>query len=186
MKLTATQPLQLFKLANIAAIFVGINAFSSALSQPAPTTPTIAPETPATSTTQSDKITKVNFTFTNLYDYDTCLDGILLLYEGRLQPQMAHNPCLAKIIAIYGNTLSQQQGREIIELANFRATRLLAGKLYPPLGIRRRVAIAFGYIYEMDANDPQMQALAARAGVASTTTNQPQINPVSSQIIPVQ
>jgi hypothetical protein len=183
MKRSPTQPLQLFKLANITAIFVAINAFSSALSQPESK---IIPLTPETSVAQSDNITKVNFTFTNLYDYSTCLDGLLLLYEGRLQLQKANNPCLDRIMDIYGNNLSQQQGREIIELANFRATRLLAGKLYPPLGIRRRVAIAFGYIYEIDANDPQMQALAARASVANNATNQPQMIPNSSGIVPVQ
>jgi hypothetical protein len=183
MKRSPTQPLQRFKLSNIAAIFVAINAFSSALSQPAPT---IIPLTPKTSIAQSDNITKVNFTFTNLYDYSTCLDGLLLLYEGRLQLQKANNPCLDRIIEIYGNNLSQQQGREIVELANFRATRLLTGRLYPPLGIRRRVAIAFGYIYDMDANDPQMHALATRAGVADNTTNQPQMIPNSSGIVPVR
>ncbi|MGK7944971.1 MAG: hypothetical protein AB4058_10935 [Microcystaceae cyanobacterium] len=114
------------------------------------------------------------FKFTNLYDYSSCLDDILLVYEGRLRrengqitliyPEMSRihekkSNCIDKVIDIYGNRLNNQQTYELLNLANFRATQLLDARLYPPRGIRRRAAQLVGFIYEIDRTNAEILQL---------------------------
>ena len=118
------------------------------------------------------------FVFTNLYDYSSCLDDILRLHLGELRREnnqitlvygdfsRIHEKksfCIDKIIDLYGNRqINNVEVFELFDLANFRATKLLAARLYPPLGIRQRAAKYIGYIYEMDRNNPDILRLAGK------------------------
>ena len=98
---------------------------------------------------------EIVFDFTNSYDYSTCLDNILLAYENR-QVELQHsakNECAYNILNTFGNRLSEDTALELITAANTYATQDLDIQLYPPFGLRRRVAINFGYVYEIDRNN---------------------------------
>ena len=113
--------------------------------------------------TEDPRIAQMVFTFNNLYDYGTCLDAILLAYEGReLELQnMNKNQCANNVINLFGTRLSQDIALQLVDLANFRATNLLQSTLYPSFGLRRRVAINLGYIYDMDKDNSEMLNYAA-------------------------
>ena len=110
------------------------------------------------SQTEDPRIAQMVFTFNNLYDYGTCLDAILLAYEKReIELQgMNKNECANNVINLFGTKLSKDLTLQLIDLANFRATKLLDNTLYPSFGLRRRVAINLGYIYEIDNNNSEM------------------------------
>ncbi|MDJ0635457.1 MAG: hypothetical protein QNJ34_19865 [Xenococcaceae cyanobacterium MO_188.B29] len=98
---------------------------------------------------------EIVFDFTNAYDYGVCLDNILLAYENRqveLQ-QATKNECAKNILNTFGNTLSKDTALELITSADSYATEDLDIKLYPTFGLRRRVAINFGYVYDIDQNN---------------------------------
>lgn len=105
------------------------------------------------------------FTFTNVLQYSNCLESILQLYQnsGSLSQQKAQNSCLADIYQIYRDQgLSKSQALELVSSANFYATTMLSREIYPPRGQRIRVAQMLKFIYEIDANDEEMQRLAAQ------------------------
>lgn len=113
--------------------------------------------------TADPRIAQMVFTFNNLYDYGTCLDAIVLAYEGRgieLQ-KMNKNKCASNVISLFGSNLSQDIALQLIDLANFRATNLLQSTLYPSFGLRRRIAINLGYIYDIDKDNSEMLRYAA-------------------------
>ena len=105
--------------------------------------------------TREAKAQEIVFNFTNSYDYSTCLDNILLAYENRqleLQ-QSIKNECANNILNKFGNRLSKDITLELIKAADAYATKDVDIKLYPPFGLRRRVAINFGYVYDLDKNN---------------------------------
>jgi hypothetical protein len=115
--------------------------------------------------TEDPRIAEMVFTFDNLYDYGTCLDGILIAYEGRdiERQKMNKNECANNVINLFGTRLSKDITLQLIDLANFRATKLLQNELYPSFGLRRRIAMNLGYIYEIDKNNTEILEYAASA-----------------------
>jgi len=105
----------------------------------------------------SQTVATPNFTFTSVLDYSNCLETILQLYQGTLNAQQ-QNGCEVQS----NQQLSKSQALEFISGANFYATNMLERKLYPPRGQRRRVAQIFQFIYDIDANDAEMQKLATQ------------------------
>ncbi len=104
------------------------------------------------------RLEQIVFDFDNSYDYGTCLDAILLTYENRgLELQKAaKNDCTDKIFSVLDGNLSKDTALQLIELADYHATTELDIKLYPSLGLRRRVAINFGYIYDIDKSNNEV------------------------------
>ena len=102
--------------------------------------------------TQAESFT---FNFDNAFDYSSCMDVILLVYEQRIGDleQAKQNECANNFLNTFGTNISQELALQLIEAANIHATQKLQNALYPVLGIRRRVAINFGYIYEIDRNN---------------------------------
>ncbi|MDJ0688066.1 MAG: hypothetical protein QNJ41_06130 [Xenococcaceae cyanobacterium MO_188.B32] len=98
---------------------------------------------------------EIVFNFTNAYDYGICLDNILLAYENRqLELQQApKNECAKNILNKFGNHLSKDIATKLIKSADSYATQDLEIELYPTFGLRRRIAINFGYIYDIDKNN---------------------------------
>ena len=110
---------------------------------------------------EDPRIADMVFTFNNRYDYSTCIDAILLIYEGRdsdLQ-RMEGNECTQKVTDLFGTQLSEALALQLIDIANFRATKLLKLSLYPSLGLRQRVAMRLGYIYDVDKNNSEVLKL---------------------------
>ncbi|MDJ0647781.1 MAG: hypothetical protein QNJ60_03665 [Xenococcaceae cyanobacterium MO_188.B19] len=105
--------------------------------------------------TQDPRIEEIVFDFDNSYDYGTCLDAILLAYEGRNSElkNAAQNNCSEQVFEVFGENLSRDVTLQLIESANYHATRELRITLYPSWGLRRRVAINFGYMYDIDRNN---------------------------------
>lgn len=104
---------------------------------------------------EDSRIEEIVFDFNNSYDYGTCLDAILLSYEGRNSElkQAAKNDCSEQVFDVFGENLSRDVTLQLIESANSHATRELSITLYPSWGLRRRVAINFGYMYDIDRNN---------------------------------
>ena len=107
------------------------------------------------------------FTFNNLHGYNNCLDHILLTYEGRyrylrsLERQgKIQDSCIEEIFDTFGRDLDRDLVLELIEAADARAELLSEQKLYPGYGIRRRIALQLGYVYEIDRRDPEICSLA--------------------------
>ncbi len=100
-------------------------------------------------------IEEITFDFNNVYDYGACLDVILLAYEERNTEleKVSKNECATNVLNTVGNNLSQDTALQLIKSANVHATEVLEDKHYPPLGIRRRVAIELGYVYDIDKNN---------------------------------
>ena len=96
--------------------------------------------------------TGIIFDFVNAYDYNVCLDNILLAYENRQTEleQSIKNECANNILATYGDRISQAVALELITSADRYATQDLEVRLYPTYGLRRRIAMHFGYIYDID------------------------------------
>ena len=107
---------------------------------------------------QDTTIEEVVFDFNNSYDYGACLDVILLAYEGRTAEleNATKNECAVNVLNILGNNLSKDTALQLIKSADFHATEVLQDKLYPSLGIRRRVAINLGYVYDIDKNNSEI------------------------------
>ena len=103
---------------------------------------------------------KANFTFDfyNTYDYNACLDVILLAYEERsaVLENVYKNDCATNVLNTFGNNLSKDVALQLVESANLYATEKLQNPLYPTLGLRRRIAINLGYVYDTDKNNPDI------------------------------
>ena len=127
------------------------------ISQSETSSPTEIEAKPNNSVAQAQDISaeEIKFDFNNVYDYGACLDVILLAYEERTTEleKVAKNECATNVLNTFGSNLSQDTALQLIKSANFHATEVLKDKLYPPLGIRRRVAIELGYVYDIDENN---------------------------------
>ena len=103
---------------------------------------------------------KANFTFNfyNTYDYNACLDVILLAYEKRNAEleNAFKNDCATNVLNTFGSDLSKDVALQLVESANLYATEKLQNPLYPTLGLRRRIAINLGYVYDTDKNNPDI------------------------------
>lgn len=112
----------------------------------------------AQSPTEKGKIQQFTFDFKNTYDYATCLDIILLAYEKRsVELEKAFkNDCANNVLQTFGNTLSKDVALSLVESANSYATEKLVTPLYPSLGLRRRIAINLGYVYDTDKRNPDI------------------------------
>ncbi len=112
----------------------------------------------AESKPQNRKIKEFVFDFNNTYDYGTCLDVILLVYEKRNAEleNVFKNDCATNILNTFGNNLSKDVALQLVESANLYATKELESPLYPTLGLRRRIAINLGYVYDIDKNNPDI------------------------------
>ena len=80
---------------------------------------------------------------------------MLLAYEQR-QIELETTPkneCAEEIFRVLGQNLSHDVTLQLVTAADKHATQELEDKLYPPLGLRRRVAINVGYVYEIDRNN---------------------------------
>lgn len=105
------------------------------------------------------------FTFVNSLQYSHCVQDILRFYQDKeqLRQQGRQSDCLAdKFQANMHTGISRQQAREMIEAADVYATALVKPKLFPPRGLREQVAQQFGFIYELDANDPEIRRMATQ------------------------
>lgn len=107
--------------------------------------------------TQNSQV-KFAFDFKNTYDYAACLDVILLAYENRTAElnNTFKNDCATKVLDTFGDDLSRDTALKLIESADMYATTKLENPLYPTLGLRRRIAINLGYVYEADKNNPDI------------------------------
>jgi hypothetical protein len=112
----------------------------------------------AQSETQSSKIQEFTFDFKNTYDYAACLDVILLAYEKRNAEleNVFKNDCATDVLATFGNGLSKDTALQLVKSADLYATKKLENPLYPSLGLRRRIAINLGYVYDMDQSNPDI------------------------------
>ncbi|OKH32838.1 hypothetical protein NIES2119_25005 [[Phormidium ambiguum] IAM M-71] len=105
------------------------------------------------------------FTFVNSLQYSHCVQDILRFYQNKEQllQQGRQSDCLAdKFQANMQTGISRQQAREMIEAADVYATALVKPKLFPPRGLREQVAQQFGFIYELDVNDPVIRQMATQ------------------------
>ena len=107
---------------------------------------------------QARKLEEFTFDFNNTYDYATCLDIILLSYEGRNSElkNAAQNDCGTKVLTNFGNNLTKEIAVKLVEKADLHATEGLQSPLLPSLGLRRRIAINLGYVYDIDKNNPNI------------------------------
>lgn len=107
---------------------------------------------------QNSQIEKFAFDFNNTYDYAACLDVILLAYEQRNREleNVYKNDCATSILNTFGNDLEKDLALQLIKSADSHATEKLENPLYPSLGLRRRIAINLGYVYDMDKNNPDI------------------------------
>ncbi|MGV2829258.1 hypothetical protein [Myxosarcina sp. GI1(2024)] len=105
--------------------------------------------------TKDPRVEQLTFNFDNSYDYGICLDAILLAYEQRELEleKIPKNECANNIFSTFGKNLSKDTTLQIIKAANFYATNVLEDNLYPSWGLRRRIAIDLGYIYELDKDN---------------------------------
>ena len=101
---------------------------------------------------------KFSFSFNNTFDYAACLDIILLAYEKRnTELQNAFkNDCAKDVLNTFGKDISKNNALKLVELADLYATEKLTTPLYPALGLRRRIAINLGYVYDTDKNNPDI------------------------------
>ncbi|WP_036481654.1 hypothetical protein [Myxosarcina sp. GI1] len=101
------------------------------------------------------KVEQIKFNFDNSYDYSVCLDAVLLAYEQRVTEleKMSKNECANNIFNLLGTNLSKPTTLEIVKTANNYAVTGLEDKLYPSFGLRRRIAIALGFVYDIDKNN---------------------------------
>lgn len=101
---------------------------------------------------------KITFDFNNTFDYAACLDVILLKYEKRNAEleNVFKNKCATDILNTFGNNLSKDDALELVKSADIYATEGLESPLYPTLGLRRRIAINLGYVYDTDKKNPDI------------------------------
>ncbi|VEP18413.1 exported hypothetical protein [Hyella patelloides LEGE 07179] len=126
-----------------------------------PQTPLIDNSVAAETEEQSAKAQEFVFGFDNAYDYSACLDVILLAYEGRQSAleRVSKNQCARNVLSTFGTNLSKDAAFQLVKSANAHATEVLRNPLYPVFGIRRRVAINFGYVYDLDENNSDILEL---------------------------
>jgi hypothetical protein len=128
---------------------------------PIPTIPTNGALVPLNPTPAANQ---PNFAFTNVLEYSDCLAAILDAYlstDSSLPTRQ--NLCQVNIQQAAGNDgLSHSEALELISAADFYSTHFLARALYPPKGLRLRIAENFGFIYQIDQNDPEVLRRAAR------------------------
>ena len=107
---------------------------------------------------QNSKTQEFSFNFNNTFDYAACLDVILLAYERRNAElkNAFKNDCATDVLNTFGSNLSKDEALQLVDSANFYATEELENPLYPTLGLRRRIAINLGYVYDADKNNPDI------------------------------
>ena len=107
---------------------------------------------------QKSKVDKFVFDFNNIYDYTACLDVILLAYEKRHAEleNVPKNDCAERILTTFGRNIGKNNALKLVKSANLHATEGLENPLYPTLGVRRRIAINLGYVYDPDKNNPDV------------------------------
>lgn len=107
---------------------------------------------------QNSKTQEFSFNFNNTFDYAACLDVILLAYERRNAElkNAFKNDCATDVLNTFGSNLSKDEALQLVASANFYATEELENPLYPTLGLRRRIAINLGYVYDADKNNPDI------------------------------
>ena len=139
------------------SLIIGINlAVQSVLSIPA--SAQIETEPARTQLEVSSSEANFSFNFYNTYDYNACLDVILLAYEERSAEleNVYKNDCATNVLNTFGNNLSKDEALQLVKSANLYATEKLQNPLYPTLGLRRRIAINLGYIYDTDKKNPDI------------------------------
>ena len=110
------------------------------------------------SSAQDNPANKFSFSFNNTYDYAACLDIILLAYEKRNAEleNTFKNDCAKDVLNTFGDNLSKDDALRLVKSADSYATEKLTTPLYPTLGLRRRIAINLGYVYDTDKNNPDI------------------------------
>ena len=109
---------------------------------------------------------KLTFSFTRLADYTNCVDDILTLYKDRerFRQQARRGNCLPEQMQAYAETgISKQQALELLKAANEYVSTALTVRFYPLRGQREQIASFFGFIYDVDANDAEIQRMAESA-----------------------
>ena len=147
---------QLLQISLITGVIFAIQAVRSVSSQPEiETQPVPTQDRVQNRDSQTEEFT---FSFNNTYDYNACLDVILLAYEGRNAEleNVYKNDCATDVLNTFGNDLSKDAALRLVDSANYYATEELENPLYPTLGVRRRIAINLGYVYEADKNNPDI------------------------------
>lgn len=110
------------------------------------------------SETENSNAKKFTFDFKNTFDYAACLDVILLKYEKRNAEleNVFKNDCANNVLNTFGDNLSKNDALQLVKSANLYATEGLENPLFPSLGLRRRIAINLGYVYDTDQNNPDI------------------------------
>ena len=146
---------QLLQISLITGIIFATQAVRSVSSQAKIETQPVLTQDRVQENSQTEEFT---FSFNNTYDYNACLDVILLAYEGRNAEldNVYKNDCATNVLNTFGNDLSQDVALKLVDSANYYATEELETPLYPTLGVRRRIAINLGYVYEADKNNPDI------------------------------
>ncbi|MGB5712919.1 MAG: hypothetical protein WBM44_18690, partial [Waterburya sp.] len=101
------------------SLIIGITfAIQSAVSTSSQAEIKIQPDL-AESKPQNRKIKEFVFDFNNTYDYGTCLDVILLVYEKRNAEleNVFKNDCATNVLDTFGNNLSQDVALQLVESA---------------------------------------------------------------------
>ena len=82
----------------------------------------------------------------------------MLAYEERSAEleNASKNDCATDVLNTFGNDLSKDVALQLVKSANSYATEELENPLYPTLGLRRRIAINLGYVYDTDKNNPDI------------------------------
>ncbi|WP_088889066.1 hypothetical protein [Leptolyngbya ohadii] len=97
----------------------------------------------------------VQFAFRNVLEYSNCLEDILQFYKdsNRVMQQGRRSNCIIEFFEINADRgFSREQALQLIRAADAYATTSLSPPMYPPVGIRRRIAQEFGFIYSLDSN----------------------------------
>ena len=140
-----------------ASLIIGINlATSSVLA--IPSSAEIKPESNLAQSKTTNSKAKFTFDFNNTYDYGACLDVILLAYEQRNVEleNTFKNDCATNVLNTFGNNLSKDIALQLVKAADLYVTEELEEPIYPTLGLRRRIAINLGYVYDTDKNNPDI------------------------------
>lgn len=115
---------------------------------PAQPSPSSSPSNQTTATQSS-----YQFNFTNSFDYSNCLEDIIQLYKNqRFNPQTRRSSCLPEVFQATSRPLTQAQTLDLIRAADDYATLAMSPAIYPPRGLRNRIAQEFGYTYALDTN----------------------------------
>lgn len=108
----------------------------------------------------SQSATAPRFTFTNILEYSNCLEDIVQISQApeQLKQQGRKSNCLVDVFQKYENTgISQSVALELVEAANNYATSAQrTAKIFPPKGLRLKIAQIFGFVYQIDAQNENM------------------------------